>query len=691
MKRFCRIVYILLAAVWILSLSGCDWEHDDDQPAKTSTASSVNDNLMVITSPVLKQYESYKIFRGDKVKVSGTNARYYVAPISDGDVPVVLNLQFDDVLSEDVPFAITTADEDYAVVLSYNPNGTYFSDIATEYGSVIRTGGGTQQLRYNGLDVSGASVEASSLYADTSNEIVIMLDDKTARITTKTGTHGIDEYYFAWHADPYHRNEYYTEDIDGTEELTKEEMLAEIFPEPDEDEEEDEDGDDDDDEEQELVRAYINHDIRYITSDLNFEGIISDDYTHEYLAYYSDAVQEEAAAELGAGFEGPYIFATLPIMNTNTSIESEDEAEVTSALNNTLVNTFASMTHTAEEAFDNPVLHIIESGTYRLQGTWLGQIMLEPGDTEDITIILDNVTISCDAGPAIVFSNARECGPEDNIVSFDAGDILRSDAGAKLIIANRSVNNISGKNVYRILKAEKNNDRVTAINGRDIFQQAQLCKMDGAIHSSVSLAIGAENNSGGGKLNVTSPTYQGITSERHMLIDSGTITVTAEEDGISVNAKDASVFTMDGGNLTITAKRGDGIDSGNCIVLNIGTLDITSGNDSEQLSYWEGGALRADNELYLSDNVTYTHQAYVDDGSGDSEDPSDNTGGGGTIRTMTKQPVTIHDENGAVLLRITYASPVEDEDTEERTIPSGSYVFPLEHRVNSFSGITVQE
>ena len=120
---------------------------------------------------------------------------------------------------------------------------------------------------------------------------------------------------------------------------------------------------------------------------------------------------------------------------------------------------------------------------------------------------------------------------------------LKHEAGAKIIIANRSVNQVKGSNVYRIMAADKNNDSVTLIDGKDVYQQKQLYKMDGAIHSFVSLAVGAESNSGGGRLNIISDTFKGLCSDTNLFMDSGTITVTAKDDGISTNDSN-SVFIM---------------------------------------------------------------------------------------------------------------------------------------------------
>ena len=657
----------MLMALTAFMFAGCGGSDDDNTPAKNK--------LMVLTSPVFEIGESYKLYMGDKVGIRGTDARYYVAPeVGDMSVPVTLNLQFKDVISEDVPFVITKEDNDSAIVFAYNPRGTTETDITTSYGSVLRYGGGTQQLKYVGLSVSGASASsvnssssgkssfmASAIDIDTSEEIVITLNGNEAKIDSED----VPEYDYVWHADPNHRDEYFTDGIDSEEELTEAEMNEEIMP---------------------LEGVYIARDIRYTPDNISFRGTAKKDEETEYVSYYSDSVAKQAAAELGTGFEGPYIFATLPVTNMRGETPTPDS--------NSEIDSYSSMTHSASEAYNNPVLHIVQEGVYRLKGTWNGQIWIDADESEDVALILDGVNITCTVAPALVFYSAIECGPTENVVSFDVsrnmlGDDELSHAGAFIVIADGSTNNIKGANVYRILKANKKSS-ATKVNGTDISDQQKMYKMDGALYSFVSLVIGAENNSGGGRLNITSTTYEGLGSELHLLIDSGTINITAEDDGINVNKDNVSVFTMNGGSLKITAKKGDGIDSNGYIVINNGTLDITAAQDSNQLNAEAEGPLDAVLGVYMSDTVTYTHQAYdprndtdnEDDSSGDDSNNNDST---------SRKPVVIYGEDNTVLMRINYTTPVKDDNTSARTIKDSDEIFTLQHNVNNFSGIRLKE
>ena len=85
--------------------------------------------------------------------------------------------------------------------------------------------------------------------------------------------------------------------------------------------------------------------------------------------------------------------------------------------------------HTEDEAISNPVINITEAGTYRLTGTFNGQIRVNLGEdakTDEnakVTLILDNANIKCTVAPAILFENVYECGTVD--VSETTDDLDR--------------------------------------------------------------------------------------------------------------------------------------------------------------------------------------------------------------------------------------------------------------------------
>lgn len=249
--------------------------------------------------------------------------------------------------------------------------------------------------------------------------------------------------------------------------------------------------------------------------------------------------------------------------------------------------------HSAEEAAAHTVVNITEAGTYRLSGQLSkGQINVDLGDdaktdeTAVVTLILDGADISCEVAPAILFSSVYEC---DNDASEDtaSSEVDTSKAGANIVIADDSVNNISGSHVAKIYK--------------DNDEQKKLCKQDGAVYSYMSMNVDCENENSAGTLNIKADN-EGLDSEMHLTINGGNINIYADNDGINTNEDGISVTTINGGSLHIIAglgEEGDGIDSNGWLVINGGTVIASanpaadSGLDSDMGSYINGGTVIA--------------------------------------------------------------------------------------------------
>ncbi len=409
---------------------------------------------------------------------------------------------------------------------------------------------------------------------ETSGAIPIVLNGTTATYNGVT----IEAYDYVWHVSPSRADEYYTEGLNGSE--------------VDNDTAEGDIGGD---------AVTIARDIRYIPSGLSFSGTAKNDDETEAASYYDSSVTL-------SGFTGPFIFATLPQANKQST-----------------------MTHSASEAYACPVLHINEPGTYSLSGTWNGQIWIDAGDEDDenarVTLILNGVTVNCAVGPALVFHDLYECGPasESAVTALGAASVgayVTANAGAKVVIADGTTNNFTGSNVYRMLKVQAKKDSVTVIDGTDVEQQKKRYKMDGAFYSFVSMAISG-GTKGDGVLNVTSTTYEGLDAEMHLTISGGVVNVNSADDGINVNEDDVSVFTLNGGTLTIVASGGDGIDSNGWIYLNSGKLDITSAGTATGPE----GPLDADKGIVNNLGNNYTYQ--TTDGMGDDTGGTPPNGGNG--------------------------------------------------------------
>ena len=248
--------------------------------------------------------------------------------------------------------------------------------------------------------------------------------------------------------------------------------------------------------------------------------------------------------------------------------------------------------HSADEAAAHTVVNITQPGTYRISGTMeKGQIRVDLGeDAFDnpeaaVTLILDGLDIHCDVAPAILFKSVYEC---DNQWSAETAgsQVDTAAAGANLIIADQTINNIDGGHVAKIFK--------------DNTEEKKLWKQDGAVYSYMSMNVSGET-AGDGILNVYADN-EGMDTELHLTINSGIINIYADNDGINTNEDGVSVTTINGGEVHILAgmgAEGDGIDSNGWLVINGGTVISSAhpaadaGLDSDMGSFVNGGTVVA--------------------------------------------------------------------------------------------------
>ena len=618
MRKFFTGTYMVILAVLVLSLSGCGG----------SSSSFVSNNnvpevaeVAAIESTAFELDGTYRIVKG-AVLNNMSGAKYYVnSTVGNEDTKAALNLGFSELIgNQTLTFIKMVNGKESDVVFAYDPTGTNGNKTS---GRVTYSGG--SRLRYTSLVIPPSFT--SSMNADTSNPIVIQLNGDSALINGEAAASN----NYVWHADPYHRDEYYTLGLDGTTEYDEDAVLAAVTS---------SDG------------VYINRDIRYLTDSLDFTGTVANDEEQEYAAYYSESIRAVVSDELGGSLTGPYIFATLPMSGggmggpgggmpgsdmggtppeggmpsgdmEGTPPERMAASVVRNRVSNSDITAFSSMTHSAEEAYANPVLHITRPGVYSLQGTWNGQIWIDVGgdSTDKVVIILNSTDVTCTVAPALVFKKVYECGPDDESAvasrmaadSSDIGNYVMENAGAMVVIADDTVNSFTGANVYRMLKPQKKKDTTTTIDGTDVSQQKKRYKMDGAFYSYMSMAMGG-GEKGNGILNVTSTTYEGVNTEMHMTFENGVLNVSAEDDGMNFNEDNVSVFTMLSGEVSVSTPGGDGIDSNGYIVILGGTLDIRAAQDSDQLNAPAEGPLDADCGVYMADGVNYTHGAYSSGG-----------------------------------------------------------------------------
>lgn len=252
--------------------------------------------------------------------------------------------------------------------------------------------------------------------------------------------------------------------------------------------------------------------------------------------------------------------------------------------------------HSKEEADLHTVVNITKPGTYRLSGSLShGQISIDLGEDAKrdpsavVTLVLDGVEITNTVAPAVIFYNVYECNTA--WVAYDEGetedytaakDVDTSDAGANVIIADGSVNQINGSYVARIYKDNEN--------------KKKKHKYDGAFYSKMSMNVNGEKENSG-VLNIVAEN-EGLDTEMHLTINGGKINIFSQDDGINTNEDGVSVTTINGGSLHIVAglgAEGDGVDSNGYLVINGGVVIATakpqsdSGLDADLGSFINGG------------------------------------------------------------------------------------------------------
>ena len=264
--------------------------------------------------------------------------------------------------------------------------------------------------------------------------------------------------------------------------------------------------------------------------------------------------------------------------------------------------------HSEEEADAHKVIHITKAGTYVLSGVLsAGQVAVDLGDgaEEDpeavVTLVLNGVDITCSVAPAMIFYNVYECGSADTETASETVDTTA--AGANVIIADSTENNITGSYVARIYKPESvelNED------GTEVADAKKLHKYDAAFYSKRTMNING-GEAGTGILNIMAEN-EGLDSELHLTINGGKINITSGNDGINTNEDNVSVTTVNGGSINIVVTgstgEGDGIDSNGWLVINGGSVTAAAcgfsgdaGIDSDMGIHVNGGMVIASGNM----------------------------------------------------------------------------------------------
>ena len=177
--------------------------------------------------------------------------------------------------------------------------------------------------------------------------------------------------------------------------------------------------------------------------------------------------------------------------------------------------------HSKAEADAHTVVHITAPGKYLLSGKLSsGQIAVDLGEeAEDnpeavVTLILNGVDVNCTVAPAVIFYNVYECS--DSNEENATNDVNTENAGANVIIADGTENNIKGAYVAKIYKSVELNE-----DGTEVIDSKKLHKYDAAFYSKKTMNISG-GDIGDGILNINAEN-EGLDSELHLTINGGNI------------------------------------------------------------------------------------------------------------------------------------------------------------------------
>ena len=306
---------------------------------------------------------------------------------------------------------------------------------------------------------------------------------------------------------------------------------------------------------------------------------------------------------------------------TYSDYELDDSFDRQSAASITLSGSTAQ-SNGSGVSINNATVTISKEGCYLISGELEdGQIIVDAGDSDKVQLVLDNASIHCSTGSAILVRNA------DNV---------------KVTLAADSENELSDGTEY-----QTDDDNPDA---------ALFSKDDLVINGSGSLTVQGNYKHGiagnddlvitGGRLTVNSLSHA-LRGKDSVAILDGTFVLTSQKDGIQAsNTEDSTKgwVQIDGGNFTIQSS-GDGIQAETNLSIYDGSFTITSGggavNGADHTENRGGGFGRPGGNRPDSANGQTSPEMPsqpAEGGQTPSEMPSQPAEGGQTPSEMPSQP-----------------------------------------------------
>ena len=230
---------------------------------------------------------------------------------------------------------------------------------------------------------------------------------------------------------------------------------------------------------------------------------------------------------------------------------------------------------------------ITESGTYEITGE---SECVSVKTSGDVKLILNNATITCETGPAIYIEEAGKVEIEltgENTISATTTDDYK---GAIYAEVDFTLSGDGSLNVTSNLVGIMSTTDITINGGKYVLR----CD-DNGIRANGKVEIN------GGEFDIDTG-GEGIEAT-YVLINDGTISITADDDGINGSDKSDAYdikVEINGGDITIVMATGDtdAIDSNGDLVITGGTLNITAQSpfDYDGTATHTGGTLIVNGE-----------------------------------------------------------------------------------------------
>ena len=322
--------------------------------------------------------------------------------------------------------------------------------------------------------------------------------------------------------------------------------------------------------------------------------------------------QEETESSVSSSEDSAY---------TYSDYELDDSFDRQSAASITLSGSTAQ-SNGSGVSINNATVTISKEGCYLISGELEdGQIIVDAGDSDKVQLVLDNASIHCSTGSAILVRNADK---------------------VKVTLAADSENELSDGTEY-----QTDDDNPDA---------ALFSKDDLVINGSGSLTVQGNYKHGiagnddlvitGGRLTVNSLSHA-LRGKDSVAILDGTFVLTSQKDGIQAsNTEDSTKgwVQIDGGNFTIQSS-GDGIQAETNLSIYDGSFTITSGggavNGADHTENRGGGFGRPGGNRPDSANGQTSPKMPsqpAEGGQTPSEMPSQPAEGGQTPSEMPSQP-----------------------------------------------------